>query len=461
VPAPEHRYRSVLLRLLWGLASICVLVVILGLGQYFWLSAWTQGSMDAGAFARSHAQAAAPAGVSAPDLQKAVEAAVDASIKRDELLLDKLLLVVGLYTTILSVLALATVFASRQDAKEQLAGVNAKADALAAEVKQKLTDIQAKAQADVNALKAQITSEFPIISRLQDRVQNLILDLEDRFPEDEDMNRDLTGAESWQAEERQQRILIDESQILAVSVVALDSANLLKLYLALARSYFQRSITGTFTRSDAARASLYAGRATDCNPKSVDAFRLRGATALALYHLGTEKGWSLEELKSLIERARKDFTRCKEIDPIDAGALYNLALLSSYEGAPDAAIRLSEELLAARQNVPRKAKEKYFPDVYINIGCFLADKLKTVKDPADRKILCDRIVKECTAGRDYLQDKVKSTKALDTFTTSLKRELSPDEDFSALPEETKTALEALLHPPPPPVEVAQTPPITK
>jgi tetratricopeptide (TPR) repeat protein len=442
-PALRHQVARVLGRVSLVLASIGIPVLIAVIAYSFWLSAWTRGSMDDAAFARHHAPTDVSSAISPTELQKAIEAAVDESIKREELLLDKLLLVVGLYSTILSVLALATVFASRQDAKEQLVSVNAKADALSAAVQLELAAIKAKAQEDVDLLKAQIASEFPIISRLQSRVQSLIVDLEDRFPEDEDMNRDLPRTDLWQLEERQQQILIDESQILAVSVVALDNANLLKLYMALARSYFQRSVTGEFTRSDAVRACLYATRAIDCNSKSVDAFRLRGASALALYDLGSKKGWKAEELGSLIERARKDFTRCKDIDPIDAGALYNLALLSSYQSKFDEAIQISETLLGARDNVPRRAKEKYFPDVYLNLGCYFADKWKT-ETASDRKDdLLDRIVKICTEGRDCLRDKVRSTTALDRFKENLKKELAV-QDFATLPEATKTQLEALL-----------------
>jgi tetratricopeptide (TPR) repeat protein len=442
-PALQHQVARVLGRVSLVLACIGIPVLIAVIAYSFWLSAWTRGSMDDAVFARHHAPTDVSSAISPAELQKVIEAAVDDSIKRDELLLDKLLLVVGLYSTILSVLALATVFASRQDAKEQLVSVNAKADALSAAVQQELAAIKAKAQMDFEALKTQVLSEFPIISRLQDRVQNLIADLEDRFPEDEDMNRDLPPAGLWQVEERQQQIQIDESQILAVSVVALDSANLLKLYLALARSYFQRSVTGEFTRGDAARASLYATRATDCNPKSVDAFRLRGASALALYDLGSKKNWSKEELDSLIGRARKDFTRCKEIDPIDAGALYNLALLSSYQGKFDEAIQISETLLDPRNNVPRRAKEKYFPGVYINLGCYFADKWKAETALAEKDALLASIVKICTDGRDCLRDKVRSTSALHRFKENLKKELAV-QDFATLPEATKTELETLL-----------------
>jgi len=442
-PALPHQLARVLGRVSLVLACIGIPVLIAVIAYSFWLSAWTRGSMDDAVFARHHAPTDVSSAISPAELQKAIEAAVDESIKREEMLLDKLLLVVGLYSTILSVLALATVFASRQDAKEQLVSVNAKADALSAAVQQELAAIKAKAQTDFDTLKTQVLSEFPIISRLQERVQNLIVDLEDRFPEDEDMNRDLPSADPWQLEERQQQIQIDESQILAVSVVALDSANLLKLYLALARSYFKRSVTGDFTRGDAVRASLYATRATGCNPKSVDAFRLRGASALALYDLGSKKGWEADELKSLIERARKDFTRCKEIDPIDAGALYNLALLSSYQSKFDEAIQISETLLDPRNHIPRRAKEKYFPEVYINFGCYFADKWKEEKVPAQQAEYCERIVKICTEGRNCLRDKVRSTTALDRFKESLKKELA-ERDFKNLPEATKAELEALL-----------------
>ncbi|MGD0903099.1 MAG: hypothetical protein ABR924_09175 [Terracidiphilus sp.] len=442
VSAPEHTYRPALLRLLWGLASICILGVILALGQFFWLFAWTQGRVDAGAFAQTHAQFSMPAGVSSPDLQKAVEAAVDASIKREELLLDKLLLVVGLYSTILSVLALATVFASRQDAKEQLVSVNAKADALGASVQQQLTAIQAKALNDVDALKSQVRSEFPIISQLQSRVLNLILKLEAKYPEDQNWN--LPRPNSWKMEERQQDILIDESQILTVSVVVLDDANLLKLYLVLARSYLERFKTGSLTDGDAARAYLYAGRAIECDQSSAEAFRMRGLIALSRFDSASPARQKTDEFRDLLEHAKQDFAQCKSLDPLNAGAFYNLALIALYEGDLDRAIQLSEELLAAKQDVPRKAKEKYFPDVYLNLACFVARKSKAASDSATQNALHDRIVKICTEGKGYLLAELGSSRAMDNFRESLKRELGAKGDFDGLPAATRAALEALL-----------------
>jgi len=443
--------------------------------------------VDAGAFARSHASFTAPAGVQSADLQKAVDAAVDASIKRDELLLDKLLLVVGLYSTILSLLALSTVVASRQDAKEQLAGLNAKADALTSElekklakikddaesavneqlssvqrqtesldseVKLKLDEIVDKAHTDVDGLLARLVNEFPSISRLQERVQSLILDLEDRFPEDENLNR--PRKDSWQSEEIQQSSLIDESQILAVSVVALDAASLLKLYLALARFYFDRFRTGLFAPSDAARAYIYASRAIKCSPRSADAYRMRGATTLSRYDAPSKKTMKSEEVQDLLQQARTDFNQCIELDQFNAGAFYNLALISLFEYKDkqdkpdesalhlDKAIQISESLLAVKESVSRKAKEKYFPDVYINLACFFVYKSKTAADPAVQKEFYDRIVKTCTDGRDYLWTDVESSKAKNNFKESLGRELGTNGDFAGLPLTTRAALEALL-----------------
>jgi hypothetical protein len=420
-------------------------------------------------------------------LQKAVEAAVDASIKREELLLDKLLLVVGLYSAILSVLALATVIFSRQDAKEQLVSVNAKADALSSEVKERLATIESEAKgaaqeqlkllkgkadalasdvelklnkigsdAEIAAdkLTKRIESEFPIISRLQERVRGLILDLEDRFPEDENLNRERP--DPWQSEERQQNSLIDESKILAVSVVALDSANLLKLYLVLARFYFGRFKTGGFLESDAARSYVYASRAIKDNPLSADAYRTRGATTLARCDAKSKDPQKLEEAQNLLQLARTDFNRCIELDQFNAGAFYNLALSSlleykfkkekPVEAIPclDRAIQLSESLLAIKDSVPRKAKEKYFPDVYINWACFVAYKAKTAGDLAVQKEMYAQIVKICTEGKNDLRSDVESSKAQENFEESLRRELDTNGDFSGLPQTTREELKALL-----------------
>lgn len=438
-PTFLHRFARSLGRISMVLACIGIAAFLTVLSWSGWLTAKAQASVDTASSAQAQLQAAT---ITPAELQKAVEAAVDASIKREELLLDKLLLVVSLYSTILSVLALATVFASRQDAKEQLVSVNARADALAASVQQQLTAIQAKAEKDVDALKAQVRSEFPIISQLQGRVLNLILKLEAKYPEDQNWN--LPRPNSWKMEERQQDILIDESQILTVSVVVLDDANLLKLYLVLARSYLERFRTGSLTDGDAARAYLYAGRAIECDQSSAEAFRMRGLIALSRFDSASPARQKTGEFRDLLEHAKQDFSQCKSLDPLNAGAFYNLALIGSYEGDLDRAIQLSEELLAAKQDVPRKAKEKYFPDVYLNLACFVARKSKAASDPATQTALHDRIVKICTEGRAYLLAEVGSSRAMDNFRESLKRELGANGDFDGLPATTRAALEALL-----------------
>jgi tetratricopeptide (TPR) repeat protein len=438
-PTFLHRFARGLGRISLALACIGILVFLAILGYSYRLTAETKAAVDVAASAQ--VQLPAPA-TTLSDLQKAIEAAVDASIKRDELLLDKLLLVVGLYSTILSVLALATVFASRQDAKEQLVSVNARADALASTVQQQLAAIQAKALKDVEALKTQVRAEFPIISQLQSRVLNLILKLEAKYPEEQNWNRSLPN--SWKIEERQQDILIDEMQILTVSVVVLDDANLHKLYLVLARSYLERFRTGSLTDGDAARAYLYAGRAIECNRSSAEAYRMRGVVALSRFDTASPERRSTDEFRGLLEHAKQDFTECKNLDPLNAGAFYNLALIGQYEGELDRAIQISEDLLALKKEVSRKAKEKYFPDVYLNLACFIAQQSAAVTAPVALSALHDRIVRVCTEGRDYLMAEVSSSRAMDNFKESLKRELGANGDFAGLPATTRAALEALL-----------------
>jgi len=397
--------------------------------------------MDAGAFARGHDSYTVSAALSSPELQKAVEAAVDASIKREELLLDKLLLVVGLYSTILSVLALATVIFSRQDAEKQLDNIKAKSDALASSVLQQLDAIRDKAQTEFESLKGQVVTQFPFVSQTKERIWSLILKLEGKYPEDEDLN--LPRKSTWGKEQQQEDTLIDESLILAASVVGLDDATLVKLYLVLARFYFQRFRTGPLTGSDAVRAYLYAKRAIDCDPKSTDAYRMRGATMLSRFEAASEDLKKTDEYQDLLRDAKSDFNQCRKLDPCDAGAFYNLALVSTYEGNTDEAIHLSEQLINDRQDVPRLAKEKYLPDIYVNMACFIAKSSKNATKAA-RKEMHDRIVKDCTEGRDYLRDEVRSSRALGTFRESMKRELGEKGDFAALPESTRNALQDLL-----------------
>jgi hypothetical protein len=58
--------------------------------------------------------------------------------------------------------------------------------------------------------------------------------------------------------------------------------------------------------------------------------------------------------------------------------------------------------------------------------------------------LHDRIVKICTEGKGYLLAELGSSRAMDNFRESLKRELGAKGDFDGLPAATRAALEALL-----------------
>lgn len=443
-------------RLLLALAGVAILLFILSSGYAVWLTARSNGLVSGADSALK--QTPAPTPLTPASAQKEIKAAVDASIARDEALLDKLVLLVGIYSTILSILALATVFVSRQEAKEQLASVRANADTLADDVGEELDKIQNKAQdlaagiekqletirataaQDVAALKREVTREFPIISRLQNRVLDLIARLEAKYPEDENLNR--LKPSSWKNEEKHQDILIDEAQILAISVVVLDDASLVRLYLLLAKSYLEQFRTGKQTDSDAARAYLYAGRAIACDRQNPEAYRMRGLISLSRYNSSDKQ--NSEEFRDLLQQAKQDFLQCISLDPANAGALYNLALIGMYEGNFDEAIRVSEELLAARDSVPRSAKEKYLPDVFINLACFLADKAKTLRDEAAQYTLYKRILSVCTEAEEYLSAEVKSSKAMENFKTSLARELGEKGDFGDLPPDTRGGLADLL-----------------
>jgi tetratricopeptide (TPR) repeat protein len=461
-PVSKNHVRGIEKVSLW-LAWIGIPVFLTLVAYSIWLFGWARGSMDAIAFAQSHAHFSIPVGVSSPDLQKAIEAAVDVSMKRDELLLDKLLLIVGLYSAILSVLALATVIFSRQDAKEQFDSFKTKASDLISSAEKNFDEILSSRLKELDDLKGLVCREFPIISRLQEQVEDLILELEDRFPEDENLNR--SRSDTWQTEEKQQDSLIDESKILAVSVVALDQASLLKLYLALARFYFYRYRTGSHTESDAARSHVYATRAIKDNPRSADAYRMRGATTLARYDVklkeqekaeGVKESEIAEPLQDLLQHARRDCNQCLKLDPFNAGGFFNLALVSLFEyrrkkDKPeeaalhlDQAIHILQNLLAVKEKVSRAAIEKHFPDVYINLACLFAYKSSLTNEAAVKTELYGQIVGICTDGKNFLRD-LKSGKAKTNFKESLTRELNPEGgDFTALPQAAKDKLSALL-----------------
>jgi len=325
--------------------------------------------------------------------------------------MDKLLPVVGLYTSILSFLALATVLVSRQDAKEQLEKVNT----LREETQEELKKTLQSTKEELQALKAQVRAEFPFISELQGRVLGLIQKLEAKYPEDENLNH--PQADSWKREEQHQDVLIDELQIVAVSVVVLDKASLLKLYMVLSRSYFDQYRTGAQTDNDAARYNL------------ADAARQKS-----------------DEFKGLMLQAKADLVQCTKLDPYNAGAVYNLALLFDLEGNREKAIGLSEGLLSPEgmKNVSRRGQEKYFADVYINLACYLADASKSGTDLKEREALWDRVVQVCRETKSHLETTLRSTRAVETFLKSLRRELGPGKDFSPLPEDRRELVHQLL-----------------
>jgi hypothetical protein len=433
-PQSDHvQVRKIIWRIV--LASACTLLIglLVLIGYTIWLTGRTSGFLAVQDSALSHASPLAP------DTQNAINASVEASMKRDEALLDKLILLVGLYSTILSFLALGTVVFSRQDAKEQLAAVEKNATDLAASVQTRLEAIKSEADNNVKGLLAQVRSEFPIIAQLQTQLKEHIQALEAKYPDDRNWNAPRSS--SWPIQLKQQDMLIDEARILTVSVVALDDSNLQKLYLALARSYMERYRTGDPTDSDAARAYLYTSRAIDRDGKNALAYRTRGVISLARFNLVSTELQKTEEFQQVLFQAKSDLRKCFEIDAKDAGALYNLALAASYEGDFNKAVQISEQLHAMRRDISRDSQERFLPGAYVNWLCFLASQAKAPDCP-DRDELLTRIKRTCQVGSDFLSTEVKSTQALADFKAGLNRELQPGKDLDGLPEETRLAIKA-------------------
>jgi hypothetical protein len=358
------------------------------------------------------------------DLEKAVDAAVDASIKRDEALLDKMLLLVGGYSVILGVLALGTVFVSRQEAQAQLKTVK---DELA-------------------GLSSQVRAEFPIISQLQSHLLELIHKLEAKYPDKINLNR--PRPDTWGTLLQQEDGLIDELQIVAVSVVVLDNNSLLKLYLVLAKMYLERYKTGTQTDSDAARGFHYAGRAVQCSPQSDEAYRMRGLIGLSRYQSAADGGRisvaNEDEYAEILRKANADFTQCQTLNLHNAGAYYNLAIIRDYEKKRLEAINFAEQIIADRANVTRDEQEKYLPSIYINLVCYLADERGDETDPAKQAALQRRILAHCTDAKQYLRAVLESNSAVAEFTASLEKELRDKGDLGKLPDDVKKSLRGLL-----------------
>lgn len=429
-PAAQQRAPRIPQRVMQAffVAAVCTLLVFVAcLWQSYRFTVLAQ--KDVAAEDSQHTQTgskdlAAPSPVAPIDLEKAVDAAVDASIKRDEALLDKMLLLVGGYSVILGVLALGTVFVSRQEAQAQLKTVK---DELA-------------------GLSAQVRAEFPIISQLQSRLLELIHKLEAKYPDKINLNR--SRPDTWATELQQEDSLIDELQIVAVSVVVLDDNSLLKLHLVLAKMYLERYKTGNQTDSDAARGYHYAGRAIQCGSQSDEAYRMRGLIGLSRYQWASEAGKidasNKDEFAEILRNANADFMQCKTLNPHNAGAYYNLAIIRDYEKKRTEAIGLCEQIVADRANVARTEQEKYLPSIYINFACYLADERRDEADPAKQAALQHRILTLCADAKRYLRAELESNSAAAEFTASLEKELRDKGDLGKLPDDVKRSLRGLL-----------------
>jgi hypothetical protein len=406
-------------------AAVCTLLVFVAcLWQSYRFTVMAQKQVAAEDSQHTQTASKDLAAPSPIDLEKAVDAAVDASIKRDEALLDKMLLLVGGYSVILGVLALGTVFVSRQEAQAQLKTVK---DELA-------------------GLSSQVRAEFPIISQLQSHLLELIHKLEAKYPDKMNLNR--PRPDTWGTLLQQEDGLIDELQIVAVSVVVLDNNSLLKLYLVLAKMYLERYKTGTQTDSDAARGFHYAGRAVQCSPQSDEAYRMRGLIGLSRYQSAADGGRinvaNEDEYAEILRKANADFTQCQTLNLHNAGAYYNLAIIRDYEKKRLEAINFAEQIIADRANVTRDEQEKYLPSIYINLVCYLADERGDETDPAKQAALQRRILAHCTDAKQYLRAVLESNSAVAEFTASLEKELRDKGDLGKLPDDVKKSLRGLL-----------------
>ena len=125
-----------------GLACIGIPIFAALIGYAVWLSGRSNGIIEGASTSPLRVVSPINEHTSSADQQKEIEAAAHEAMEQDESLLDKLLLLVGLYSTILSFLALATVIVSRQDAKEQLQKVREDTKSLAEESEKKIEKIR-------------------------------------------------------------------------------------------------------------------------------------------------------------------------------------------------------------------------------------------------------------------------------------------------------------------------------
>lgn len=345
-------------------------------------------------------------------------------------LLDRLITLTGLYSVILGFTAFLSVKFARDEAREQI------------EIFRKKIE--------------EIEQSFPEFSKLDERIQRLMRGMELSMPSESDWNDDDTFRAL--CEEERQTILNNEAIITAISVFALDGtatgrARLVPIYSAFARFYLGRHNTSPdLSEADYVRALSYASRAINLSPESVGGYRLRGAIYLSRYERleKIDPPVGADKLKNLLQSAESDFAEAigkGTGELVDAGAYYNQALARYFGGDIAGAIAVSRRLVGLRSKISSAHREKYLPDIYLNLGCFLA---MLAKDAAGknqtkaRQQFSSEAVQALVSGVEDFKSTATQDVGLTSLKNGIRKEMLAGGDLSHLGAAYTDKLNALL-----------------
>jgi tetratricopeptide (TPR) repeat protein len=375
------------------------------------------------------------------DAKKELEVTIDADRKNagdriDEKmdgakqLLDRLITLTGVYSVILGFTAFLSVKFARDEAREQVEILDKKI--------------------------AEIEQSFPEFSRLDERIQRLMRGMELRMSDEADWNDD----ESYRAlsEEQRQEYLNNEATLTSISAFALDRppsvrARLVSIYGAFARFYLGRHNTSPdLSEADYVRALSYASRAIDLSPERMSGYRLRGAIYLSRYERLSKIAPPVDgaKLKHLLQSAESDFAEAigkGTKDEVDAGAYYNQALTRYYEGDIAGAAAASRQLLGLKSRISSAHREKYLPDIYLNLGCFLAMQARSAAEQQrteDEQHFSAEAVQALKGGIDDFQSTASLDGGLVLLKKGIQKELLEGGDLSHLAPAQKEEVATLI-----------------
>ena len=297
--------------------------------------------------------------------------------------LDKLILFVGGYSAILGLMAFGTVNLVRRDAEEQMARIEKNLVKFEDQTKKSLEDLTEDTEKKLVKFQDEIWKELPQMRNLQKRLDDLLRELAQTVPSESDR----TSRSSYRnlSEKKRQEVLVSEYKIGAlrnfISTDPESRATLAGLYRALARFFAGRYLADERT-GDAERADIYALESLEIEPNHAGIYRVRGTTSLWQYRKlpsdvnGRDSAKNSALRDGMLADAALFLEEALRLDENDVVAACNLVIALNYRKSFDEAIEHSRKMLGRAENVPSTDVKSYFPKLYVNLACSLANKFK-------------------------------------------------------------------------------------